>query len=145
MTTVEKTAAYPRESWRASPAMGLIVARHHDFRRSEPNGHKFAGLRASNRSTINRREKNMKTRTILILSILSSGLILAGPIAHAKKHGGDGGEADDHRRKALQFVDAKQFDKAIEEFNKEVQAAPGEPEAYRDRGNAYRAAGRAAA
>ena len=80
----------------------------------------------------------MKTRTILILSILSSALIFAGPIAHAKKRGGGGGgEADDHRRKALQFVDAKQFDKAIEEFNKEVEAAPGEPEGYRDRGTAW--------
>src|SRR5438067_441658 len=84
----------------------------------------------------------MKTRTFLILSILSSALILS-PAVNAKKRGG--GDGDEHRRKALQFVDAKQFDKAVEEFNKEVEAAPDNPEAYRDRGTAYRAAGRIAA
>src|SRR5437868_1447626 len=88
---------------------------------------------------------NMKIRTTLVLSILSSALIIGTPSVNAKKHGGGGGDADEHRRKALQFIDAKQFDKAIEEFNKEVESAPDNPEAYRDRGTAYRAAGRIAA
>jgi hypothetical protein len=39
--------------------------------------------------------------------------------SYAKKHGG-GGETDEHRRKGIEFTEAKQFDKAIEEFNKEV-------------------------
>src|SRR4029434_4568052 len=85
----------------------------------------------------------MKIRTTLILSILLSALVLL-PAVNAKKRGGGRGEAEDHRRKALQFIDAKQFDKAVEEFTKEVEAAPDNPEAYRDRGTAYRAAGRAA-
>src|SRR6059058_3284497 len=84
----------------------------------------------------------MKTRMPLILSIWLLGLVLAAPVVVAKKRGG--GDADEHRRKALQFVDAKQFAEAIEEFNKEVEAAPGEPGAYRDRGTAYRGAARAA-
>ena len=88
------------------------------------------------------REKIMKIRTTLILSILSSALILAPPL-NAKKHGG--GDADEHRRKGVEFADAKQFDRAVEEFSKAIEAAPDNPEAYRDRGTAYRAAGRAAA
>src|ERR1700719_1381776 len=86
----------------------------------------------------------MKTRTIPTLSILLSALILAAPAVHAKKRGGDGGDSEGHRRKGVELIDAKQFDQAIVEFNKEVEAAPGEPGAYRDRGTAYRAAARAA-
>jgi tetratricopeptide (TPR) repeat protein len=85
----------------------------------------------------------MKTRTILTLSILSSALILAAPAVHAKKRGGDG-DSEGHRRKGIELFDAKQYAEAIEEFNKAVEASPGEPGAYRDRGVAYRAAARAA-
>ena len=85
----------------------------------------------------------MKIRITLISSILLSGLFLAAPVASAKKRGGDG-DSESRHRKGVELIDAKQFDQAIAEFNKEVEAAPGEPEAYRDRGTAYRAAGRAA-
>ena len=44
------------------------------------------------------------------------------------------------RRKGVELIDAKQYDQAIAEFSKEVEAAPGEPGAYRDRGTAYRVA-----
>src|SRR5689334_10654255 len=65
-----------------------------------------------------------------------------GPAAQAKRRGGGGGgEGDDHHRKGVEFADAKQFDKAIEEFSKGIEAAPDNPEAYHDRGTAYRAAG----
>src|SRR3989440_9588349 len=88
-------------------------------------------------------EENMKIRITLISSIVLSALFLAAPVASAKKHGG-GGDTESHRRKGVELIDAKQFDQAIAEFNREVEAAPGEPEAYRDRGTAYRAAARAA-
>ena len=64
----------------------------------------------------------MKIRTTLTLGILLA-MVFATPGVYAKRRGG-GGDADEHRRKALEFVDQKQFDKAIEEFNKEVEAAP---------------------
>src|SRR5690242_12922282 len=83
-------------------------------------------------------------KTTLTLSILLTGALLTAPEVYAKRHGGGGGEADAHRRKGVELIDAKQYAQAIEEFNKEVQAAPDEPGAYRDRGTAYRAAGRAA-
>ena len=85
----------------------------------------------------------MKIRTTLILSILLSALFFGAPVASAKKRGG-GGDTEGHRRKGVELIDAKQFDQAIAEFTKEVEAAPGEPAAYRDRGTAYRAAARAA-
>ena len=86
----------------------------------------------------------MKTRTTLTLSILLSALFFAAPVTNAKKRGGGGEDADAHRRKGVELIDAKQFDQAIQEFNKEVEAEPGEPGAYRDRGTAYRAAAHAA-
>jgi tetratricopeptide (TPR) repeat protein len=83
----------------------------------------------------------MKTRILVITSILVAAAVCPIPI-QAKSKGGDGAEA--HRRKGVELVDAKQYPQAIDEFNKEVEASPGNPEAYRDRGTAYRAAGRAA-
>jgi len=70
-------------------------------------------------------EENMKIRITLISSILLSALFLAAPVASAKKRGG-GGDTESHRRKGVELIDAKQFDQAIQEFNKEVEAAPGE-------------------
>src|SRR5205085_6199752 len=88
-------------------------------------------------------EENMKIRTPLIWLILLSGLFFAPPVAMAKKRGGEG-DTEGHRRKGVELIDAKQYDQAIAEFSKEVEAAPGEPGAYRDRGTAYRVAARAA-
>src|SRR2546429_6952126 len=85
----------------------------------------------------------MKTRTIFILSVLLSALFFAAPVASAKKRS-EGGDTEGHRRKGVELIDAKQYDQAIAEFTKEVEAAPGEPGAYRDRGTAYRVAARAA-
>src|SRR2546421_1659816 len=85
----------------------------------------------------------MKTRTILILSVLLSALFFAAPVASAKKRS-EGGDTESRRRKGVELIDAKQYDQAIAEFSKEVEAAPGEPGAYRDRGTAYRVAARVA-
>src|SRR5689334_20468163 len=86
----------------------------------------------------------MKTRTTFTLTILLAALLAAPSGVSAKRRGGSGGEGDSHRRKGVELAEAKQYAEAIEEFNKEVQAAPNDPSAYHDRGPAYRAAGRAA-
>src|SRR5205085_11512448 len=83
-------------------------------------------------------EENMKIRTPLIWLILLSGLLFAPPVAMAKKRGGEG-DTEGHRRKGVELIDAKQYDQAIAEPNKEVQAPSAHPEAYRDRGTPYRA------
>src|SRR5438105_946590 len=84
----------------------------------------------------------MKIRNLIISSIAITVVFTAAPSAHAKRSGGGDGEG--HRRKAVELVDAKQYDAAIAEFTKVVEASPGDPGAYRDRGTAYRAAARAA-
>src|SRR5436309_2219491 len=84
----------------------------------------------------------MKIRNLIISSIAITLVFTAAPSLQAKRSGGGDGES--HRRRAVELVDAKQYDAAIAEFTKVVEASPGDPGAYRDRGTAYRAAARAA-
>jgi len=85
----------------------------------------------------------MKIQNSSILSILFVGLLVM-PVAQAKSHRG-GGDGEGHAKRGEELVNQKQYDAAIAEFNKEVEASPGDPRAYDHRGTAYRAAGRAAA
>jgi Flp pilus assembly protein TadD len=128
----------------------ILLPMQSGFNRSEVraaralDGHKLARLYGRDRSKIEATEDNMKTRTILTLSILIAAFLVATPGANAKRRGGGGGDAEEHRKKGIELFDQKNYAGAIDEFNKAVQAAPGEPGAYRDRGTAYRAAARAA-
>src|SRR2546426_4123866 len=84
----------------------------------------------------------MKIQNSTTLSILFVGLLIV-PVAQAKSRGG--GEGGDHAKRGEELINQKQYDAAIAEFTKEVQANPGDPRAYDRRGTAYRAAARASA
>src|ERR1700694_3258392 len=83
----------------------------------------------------------MKIQNSSTLSILFVGLLFM-LVSHSKSRGGGG---EDHANRGEELINQKQYDAAIAEFNKEVEANPGDPRAYDHRGTAYRAAGRAAA
>src|SRR5438270_3423209 len=86
----------------------------------------------------------MKIQNSSILSVLFVGLLVI-PVAQGKSRGGGGESGGDHARRGEELVNQKQYDAAIAEFTKEVQANPGDPRAYDRRGTAYRAAARVAA
>src|SRR4029077_20819808 len=83
----------------------------------------------------------MKTRTTLTLSILLAAAFVAAPGVYAKRR--SGGDSDEHRKKGIELFDQKNYAGAIDEFNKAVQASPGDGGASRYRGTPYRAAARA--
>lgn len=62
---------------------------------------------------------------------------LSEGLAKEKSGGGEGAT-----RKGIELAEQKQFDAAIAEFTKAIQADPGNARYYRNRGSAYRQAGR---
>jgi tetratricopeptide (TPR) repeat protein len=71
-------------------------------------------------------------------------VVLVMPItkAHAKSRGG--GEADAHKKKGIELMDARHFDAAAEEFGKAIAADPKDPRLYHNRAIAYFSGGQAA-
>jgi tetratricopeptide (TPR) repeat protein len=82
---------------------------------------------------------NSRTLFILLAPILSATLI---SVSHAKSRGG--GEADAHKKKGIELIDAKHFDAAAEEFGKAIAADPKDPRLYHNRAIAYFSGGQAA-
>src|SRR5947209_2673649 len=88
----------------------------------------------------------MKITNSSHLSILLAVLVTALSLNHseAKRHGGDGGENDEHVKAALQAMDQKHFDQAADEFGKAIAANPQDARLYHNRGIAYFDGGEAA-
>src|ERR1035437_8932077 len=72
-----------------------------------------------------------------IVVILFSGL-LATPVFARK----GGGSADAHTAKGFELVQQKQYDAAVAEFTKAIQADPKDAKNYSNRGTALRALGK---
>src|SRR4051794_32296522 len=79
---------------------------------------------------------------IVRISIMAICLgVLAAPL-QAKKRGGGGGGAGNHMEKGIELAGQKQYDAAIVEFTKAIEAEPKDPRNYTNRGTAYRSAGK---
>ncbi len=87
----------------------------------------------------------MKITNSSTLSTFSTVIILAASISggHAKSRGG-GGEADAHKKKGIELMDARHFDAAAEEFGKAIAADPKDSRLYHNRAIAYFSGGQAA-
>ena len=48
-------------------------------------------------------------------------------------------DAGGHNKRGIELAEQKQFDAAIAEFTKAIQASPKDPHGYNNRGTAYRA------
>ena len=75
-------------------------------------------------------------RIAAIVALLVSGLL--APL-HAKSKGGG-----DHLAKGVELAQQKQYDAAIAEFTKAIEANPKDARGYTNRGFAYRASGKIA-
>jgi len=83
----------------------------------------------------------LNKKTIIVAA--ASLLWMAGiQIGFAKPPAGGG--AASHIQKGIELAQQKQYDGAIAEFTKAVEANPKDPRGYTNRGTAYRAAARAA-
>ena len=81
---------------------------------------------------------------IMIKDQIGRGIVIAifaiavsGPL-QAKSKGGGG----DHVSRGIELAEQKQYDAAIAEFTKAIQANASDPRNYTNRGTAYRAANR---
>src|SRR2546430_2285441 len=78
--------------------------------------------------------KDQIGKAIVVAIIVS---VLIGPAyAKSKKGGGD------HLARGVELAQQKQYDAAIAEFDKAVEADPKDPRNYTNRGTAYRASGK---
>src|ERR1700738_1296223 len=79
----------------------------------------------------------MMTRDQIATGIAVFALMIraAGPL-QAKRKGGD------HLEKGVELAQQKQYDAAIAEFTKAIEADPKDARTYSNRGTAYRATGK---
>src|ERR1700730_10858153 len=85
----------------------------------------------------------MKITNSSTLSIFSTLIILAASNSggYAKSRGG--GEADAHKKKGIELMDARHFDAAAEESSKPIAADPKDPRLYHNRAIAHFSGGQA--
>jgi tetratricopeptide (TPR) repeat protein len=90
---------------------------------------------------------NLRNVTIIFVSLLTAGLLLAGPAFSAGTEptpsAGDDKRttANEYFEKGLEYREAKEWAKSAEQFEKAVQADPDYAEAYSNLGYAYRKQG----
>ncbi|MFL6537801.1 MAG: tetratricopeptide repeat protein, partial [Chthoniobacterales bacterium] len=83
----------------------------------------------------------MNTRNTLMWSVALVALASMVQSALAQKKGG-GGAGASHAQAGMQAAQAKNYDLAIAEFTKQIEAAPKDTKGYTNRGTAYRNAGK---
>ena len=83
---------------------------------------------------------NILNKQTINLAIVSLLWFAAVDIGFAKPPAGGGG----HMQRGIDLAQQKQYDAAIAEFTKAIQANPKDPRGYTNRGTAYRASNRLA-
>ncbi len=83
---------------------------------------------------------NMLNKQTVALAIVSLFWFAPVGTALAKRAGGGGGGG--HMERGIQLAQQKQYDAAIAEFTKAIEANPKDPLGYTNRATAYRASGR---
>ncbi|MGI8437160.1 MAG: tetratricopeptide repeat protein [Chthoniobacterales bacterium] len=70
----------------------------------------------------------------VLIALLAALILMPGSAQGARTAGDPGG----HTNRGVKYARAKQYDKAIEEFTKAIEAQPKDPKNYRNRALAYR-------
>src|SRR3954470_7120444 len=81
--------------------------------------------------------KHQTVRAIIIAICVG---VFMTPV-YAKRHGGGGGGGG-HMEKGIELAQQKQYDAAIVEFTKAIEAEPKDSRNYINRATAYRSAGK---